>query len=513
MINILRKNQKALWGVIAVLCIPFVFYFSKSDMSRVENTEFGKIYGRSIPIIEYQHNMRLFNLARELGMFTYLQDLVTGARTEHEAYAEFTMNRLILQHEAQRLGIRPSIAQIAAAVKEFRPFRGATGFDSAKFNEFTQQALPALGFTERQIEELAADQLSLARIKELIAAGVQIPEAESKENYERAYGKMEVAVVRFNSADFEKSLQIADDDIAKYYEAHKAELNTDEKRKVSFVTFGLNEDQKKLTGKERVEVLQKLADNANDFNQALLEKGADFDQVAAKFQRPVQTTGDFTKAAPDPALKGNAQLAAAAFQLTAQEPNSDVVQAGDEFYILHLGGIEAARPLTLEEAKPKIVEALKTQSLRQIVSTKGAEAAQKIREAMKSGATAEAAIQQAGYTVEKVPPFALADPATPPKAEADQPAPPQTADIGTIKSTVAEMSAGEVSDLVPMPTGGFIAVVEKRDKPDMAGYESGKKAFNERFLSGKREVAFYEWLRARRDEAGIQSRSEEPPIG
>src|SRR3982751_1615423 len=207
MINILRKNQKALWIVIGVLCIPFVFYFSKSDMSRVRNTDVGKIYGRSVTQLEYQHNARLFNLARELGMFTYLQDLVSGARTENEAYAEFTYNRLILQREAERLGIRPSMPQIAAAVKEFRPFRGATGFDSAKFNEFSQQALPALGFTEAQIEELAADQLALARIKELIAAGVQIPEAEGKENYERAYGKLNVSVVRLRSQDLEKDLQ------------------------------------------------------------------------------------------------------------------------------------------------------------------------------------------------------------------------------------------------------------------------------------------------------------------
>ena len=41
----------------------------------------------------------------------------------------------------------------------------------------------------------------------------------------------------------------------------------EEKRKLDYVTFALTEEQKKLAGKERVEVLQKLADKANDFNQ------------------------------------------------------------------------------------------------------------------------------------------------------------------------------------------------------------------------------------------------------
>jgi hypothetical protein len=34
-----------------------------------------------------------------------------------------------------------------------------------------------------------------------------------------------------------------------------------------------------LTGKERIEALQKLSDRATDFTQALLEKDADFKQA------------------------------------------------------------------------------------------------------------------------------------------------------------------------------------------------------------------------------------------
>ena len=158
----------------------------------------------------------------------------------------------------------------------------------------------------------------------------------------------------------------------KYYDAHKAELKSDEKRKVEFVQLTLNEEQKKLAGKERIEALQKLADRATDVTQALLEKGADFKQVAAKFQLPVRETGDFSAAEPDQQLKGDPQLGAAAFKLSAQEPHSDAVQVADGFFILHLIGKTEARPLTLEEAKPKIVDALKKARTREVMSTKGA---------------------------------------------------------------------------------------------------------------------------------------------
>jgi len=50
-------------------------------------------------------------------------------------------------------------------------------------------------------------------------------------------------------------------------------------------------------------------------------------------------------------LKGDGQLAPAAFKLSVQEQNSDPVQVADGFYILHLAGVTEARPLTLEEGE------------------------------------------------------------------------------------------------------------------------------------------------------------------
>jgi len=503
MINVLRKNQKALWIVIALLCIPFVFYFSNSQVGPIGSNQFGKIYGRAIPIAEFQRSARLFNLARDLGLYTFLQDMVSGARSENEAYSDFTWNLLVLQHEAERLGIRPSSAEIVNVVRNLRPFQGQTGFDITKYTEFTQNVLPSLGFTEADIEELVANSLALQRVKDLVGSGVQMPAAESKENYERAYGKLDVTVVRLRSADLAKDIQIGEEDIAKYYEAHKTELKSDEKRSVALVSFSLDEEQKKLAGKERVDVLQKLADRANDFNQALLEKGAVFDQLAVKFQLPIQTTGQFTRLAPDPLLNSNPQLAAAAFQLTAEDPNSDAVQSADGFFILHLNAINPAKPSSLEEAKAKIVEALKNQRVRELVTSKATEVKQKIADALKSGAPLGAALQQTGMAAEKIPPFAPADPPAA-RSEPGKEAPPEPADLQTIKGAVVELNPGDVTDGLPTPDGAVVAVLEKREQPEAAVYEAGKQMFESRFLHQKQGVAFYEWLRERRREAGVQ---------
>src|SRR5262249_41441798 len=207
----------------------------------------------------------------------------------------------------------------------------------------------------------------------LLAAGVSLPKNELDENFRRGYDKLYVSVIRFRSADFDKDIKINNEDVQKYYDAHKAELKTDEKRKVEFVQLTLNEEEKKSAGQERIEGLQRLADRATAFTKALLEKGADFKQAAVKFQLPVHETGEFTAAEPDPQFKSDRQLSATAFKLSVQEPHSDAVQVADGFYILHLTGKTEARPLTLEEAKPKIVDALKKTRARELMSTKGAE--------------------------------------------------------------------------------------------------------------------------------------------
>lgn len=505
MIKLMRKGHKwLLTGIILLLGVSFIFYFSNTDVgTAMSGQHLGEIYDRPVSQTEFQHSGRLFNLARDLGMFAFLQDMVGGAQSEAELYTDFTWNRLILHHESERLGIRPLTHEIAKVVRDLRAFRGDAGFDMNKYTEFTQNVLPAMGFTEAHIEELAADQLRLTKLKDLVATGVHISEIESQQNYDRAYGKLTVSVARLKTEEIAKDVTIPEEDITKYYEQNKEQLTTEEKRKLNFVSFALDEEQKKLTGRERVEVLQKLADRANDFNQALLEKGANFHELAVKFQLPIQVTGEFTRANPDPLLATNPQLADAAFRLTPEEPNTDALQGGDGFYVLNLAGIDAARPLSLEEARPQIVERLKNEKTRMMVAEKGAEAARKIREALTAGAAAEAAIQQAGFQPEKLPTFAISD-APAMRVDPGKQPEPETPDLQMIKASVADLNPGEVSDFIPTGAGGVVAVLQGRERPTAGAADQTREAFNSRVISSKKQIAFLEWLRERRREAGVK---------
>jgi peptidyl-prolyl cis-trans isomerase D len=511
MMTFLRKHRNWLMIVIAILAIPFVFYFNKTDLGAQGANQFVRLYNRSVSMTEAQRHARLYDLAQALGMSRFCQDLTGGMGPDpnnaNQVRAVFAINLIILRHEAERLGLHATSEEIAEFVRNVRLFRGPSGFDQKKYDEFTQNALTPYGMGEPQIEEVVGDHLALNRLKDLVAVGINVPESEAKTEYERAYGKLFANVIRVQSGEFAKDIKITDDDIQKYYESHKAALKTEEKRKVEFVSLPLTEEQKKLQGKERIDALQKLADHANDFSQALLEKGADFRKLAAKFQLPVETTGEFTAAAPDPKLK-DPQLAATAFQLTVEEPNSDVLQQPDGFYVLHLAGVDPARPLTLEEAKPKIVDAIKTSRAREMVATKGAKLVHDLREGLKAGEPLATILQKANVKSEKIEPFTLVDDfgatddATKKK---DRPS-----DFPAIKSAVASLRPGEVSDLVPWQEGGLVVYLEKQEPPDQSKYQQAKVDFEKRILNNKREIVFAEWLRERQNEAGLRAERAEP---
>jgi hypothetical protein len=508
MITIMRKHHKWLMIVIAILAIPFIFYFNKSDLSRKQENDLGRIYDRPITNVEFQRSARLMNLAQMLGLSQLVQDLMMRPMTETDAYVNFAFNRIVLDHEARALGIRPSSKEIVAFVKTLLPFQGNNGFDPAKYTEFAQNRLPALGFTDAQIEELVSDQLELNRLKDLLGSGLHVADSETTEYYNQAYGKLHVAVVRFRDADFEKNVKLSDEEIAKYYEAHKAELKTEEKRAVEFVAFTFGEAEKKLTGKERIDALQKLANRANDFVQAALEKGAKFAEVAAKFNVSVTATAEFTASAPDPKIPANTQLVQYAFQLKQEEPVSDAVQGPEGFYVLHLVGMTAARQLTLDEAKPKITDTLTKERLKQLVSTRAADVSRTIREALRAGTPLDKALAQMGLQAERVPPFSILENPAPKPESSPSPKPeekkPDAPDLPAIKNAVRELNPGDTSDFVATATGGLVAVLESREPGDPAGFPQAKASFEKNYLQSKRMVVFDEWLRDRRRAAGLQ---------
>jgi hypothetical protein len=492
----MRNNQRWLMIVASVLMIvSMIFYFSRTQNDRLVNDKIGSIYGRSLTTTELDRTRREIETAAELGLTNVVDREVTGGRD----WTERDINHLVLMHQAQAMGIVPSDDEVADAEKQLAIFQTAPGgFDSAKYAEFVTDKLGPRGFSETQLDELVRRNLAFGKLRQIIGAPVCLSPAEVRTGYEQTATKTAVSIVRLPIADLMAGVTPTDADIKKYYDEQSANhaLEQPEKREVEYVRFGLDDAQKKLTGKPRMDALQPQADAAAVFLEKLLDaKGKDgFANLARQGNLAVVQAAPFeqdqTAGLAEAAIP---KFTADAFHLTPQDPDSAVpLETNDAFYVLHLTHVTPERPLTLEEARPKVVAALKEERARTALTARAEDVRTKIAAALKTGSTFGAAATAAGQSAQDVAPFSEL---TPPGA---------VPEASEIEIASMELGRGELSKFVPTADGGLLVYVRGREPVDENVFMQQLGRSTARMTDQKERFYFHEWLKASREAAHVQ---------
>ena len=510
MVNLMRANQRWLMIVVSVLVlISFLYFFSAS--SRTGRTgasdRAGTIYGRPVTVTELQRADRQLRTASELGLsHVAAPELTREAQTENDAL----INQFVMQHQAEAFGILPTNEEADEAAQKLPAFRGPNGaFDREVKDAFVAEKLNPRGFTEGQVLDLVKRDLQYAKLREVLDSAVFVTPAEVRTTFEQYFSKTEVSVVRFKTADLPVGAEPTEEEIKKTYDAQTGQYQQPEKRKVQYVRFALGDAQKKLTGRERMDVLKPLSDQAVAFLEKLNDaKGKQyFAAVAQTANLPVKETVEFeeqnTVGLPEASVAG---FASSAFKLSTQDPDSNVplrtpLQNSDSFYVMHLSGVTPARPMTLDEARAQIVASLKDERATAALAARAEEVRTKIAEGLKAGKSFADAAKEAGTTAQDLPGFALAEP---PPANAP-------ADLDEIKQASTELIVGDLSKFLPSADGGALVFVRGRSGVDEAQFNARKDILASQIRRQKTRASFEEWLRSAKQAAdariSVQMRS------
>lgn len=496
MVNLIRKYQQSLMVVITILVIAaFALLYNHTKFDQLGADNVVLMYGKPITRTDIDRVGMRYRVALYLGLRNLVSGLSGGGYNTNQAVESFIFNSFVLDHEAKALGIEATKPEIYDAIKQIPAFQTNGAFDPVKYQTDLNTELAELSFDQSKLEDLVRDDIRLKKLSALVGATVDVSPDEFRALYTQNYQKMDVSLVRFKLSDFTATIQPKDDEIKKYYDDHKTAFKTQEKRSIEYVHFELTDAEKKLKDKERVMALQKLADRANDFNQALMEKGSKFDDVAKAQKLEVKTTPEFAENAPPPELASAQAVTAEAFHRTEQDPNSDAIRSGDGFYIIHLAKVAPSRELTLDEAKPKVIEQIKNERGHDAMLAKANEVRAKIAAALKSGKSFSEAAAAAGQKVESFPAFSLAEPAM------DKP------DAEEIAQKAIELAPGDLSELVQTNDGGLLIHEDKKEPIDEKKYEAEKATQMAMLRSSKRRVIFHEWLALQQKAANIQNAS------
>ena len=495
MVSLLRKYQQTLMILVTVMVIiAFVWLYNGTRFDKLGTDAAYRVYGKTLTQADVERTARRFHVAMSLGLRDLVGGLSGATYDKNQAFENFVWNSFVLDHEANALGIAPTNTDVVSAMKGLQVFQTNDTFDPMKYQEFSQSVLGPNGITDAQVEDLVRDELRLKRLMDLIGSTVDATSAESRALFVQQHQKLDVSLVQFSQEEFTKAVQPKDDEVKKYFEDHKATLKTEEKRVVRFVKIDLSDAEKALKDKERVKAMQKLTARVEEFTQHLAEK-MKFEDVAQKMELKVQTTPEFTEAQGCPNFASIPQAASAAFQLTEKAPDSEPVQAETGYCLLHLDKILASRPLTFEEAKPKIITQIKTERGHNALMSKANEARSKIEAGLKAGKSFADAAKDAGQKVESFPPFSVTEPADKPNAN-------------EIAEKAIELSVNDLSDFVTTPDGGLLIHMDKKEPVDDAKFSKEIESQLKSLRNRKRIATFFQWLQQKRKAADVQSLQE-----
>jgi len=317
--------------------------------------------------------------------------------------AQQLISRSAIIAEAQRLGLRATDDDLRDELQHGRYapvfFPEGKFIGQAAYEERLQQA----NLTVPQFEQGVKEDILLEKLRNLVAGSALVTDAEVHEKFVKDNTKVKFDYAVLRKEDILKTIQPAEAELKAYYDQHKASYanSIPEKRKIKYVLldtakvdagtqvtrqeieayYDQHRDEYRVP--EQVNVRQILiktplpgADGKTDDKgveaarkkgeEALqqLKAGTKFEDVAKKYSDdPSGKTGGsigWVRRGGFPVP----EVDKAAFSLT-KGANSDLINAGYAFVILHVDDKQDAHAKTLDEVKDQIEPVIKAQKASQ----------------------------------------------------------------------------------------------------------------------------------------------------
>lgn len=295
------------------------------------------------------------------------------------------INDQLLINEARRLGLAVTDEELARAISAVGAFQNENGFDPNRY----RRVLSANRMTPENFEFNQRQAMLIGKLRALVTEPVKVPEVETRQWYDFANTKVALAYVRLDPQQFSE-VAVSDEDVQRYYEAHKEDYRTEPMRRARYLAFRPERFQDQVAVSDD-EVAEFYASNPDMFHQEesvdashVLIRTAESDSeeaVEAARQRAVEVTrkaregADFAELAREfsegpTAAKGGAlgrfgrnqmvkPFADQAFSMKAGEI-SDPVKTEFGWHVIRVNEVhpEMTRPLEAvqEEIRAQIVE-------------------------------------------------------------------------------------------------------------------------------------------------------------
>ena len=296
------------------------------------------------------------------------------------------IQQILITKEAHRLGLQISDENLEKAIESQTAFQLGGRFDVLQY----QNVLRSNELEPADYERDTRDQILTDTLRLMISDAVQMSASEARDEFNQFNEKLSLAYIEIPYANFTAGIQPSDKELSKFYEENKDLFREPEQAKIVFIRY----DPAAVAGKtpptdEAIEeyyqrnlettfthprevrarhILFSVPPDATPAQKTAAKARAD------KILQDLKAGGDFAKLAKqyseDPGTKDNGgdlgsfrrgemvkPFEDAAFKL--QPGQLDLVESQFGYHIIQVESASPAHTDTLQEARPKIVTALK----------------------------------------------------------------------------------------------------------------------------------------------------------
>jgi len=501
MLDRMRRHQHWLKWVLALVVLAFIVFYIP-DFLGVSQTgvpmttdNVAEVEGRPIRAIEFT---RAYNTQLQ----AYRNQF--GGQMSDALLKQMGLDRQILQQlvderaslaEADRLGITATDAEVRERILTFPGLQeGGQFIGEQRYRQVLASQNPPL--TVRDFEDSVRQSIVIEKLRVALTGWISVSEADLDREFRRRNEKVNLQIVTFSPDKFREGLQATDQELSQYFDAHKADFQIGERRKIRYVLI----DPQKL--RERVTVTPRDVESYYNTNIDQFSTGeqvrashiliktegrseADAEKRAQEVQTKLRAGGDFAALAKEYSedegsnVKGGdldffprgrmvPEFDQVAFSM---QPGivSDLVKTQFGYHIIKLMERKPSSVQPLEAVRDQITELVKNER----VQTMANEMATRIGLAVKKPADFDAAAKPNGLTVQESPFFQRTD-----TIEAIGPAPEVT-------SQAFLLEEGQVSEPLRATLGTVIMVVTGKEAPRTPGLEEVKERVRDAVIRGK----------------------------
>ncbi|MBU0482539.1 MAG: SurA N-terminal domain-containing protein [Proteobacteria bacterium] len=474
MLDFMRRKAQSTFIQVTIVAIILVFIFWGVGTNQGTGTNaVAMVNDEPITYDAYQrtYNKRIEDFRSQLG--GNIPDGLLETLGLKDQVLDQLIQQALVRQGAAEMGLLVSDFEVQKAIQEMETFKNNGAFDLGWYN----QILAGNRMSPEQFEASMKIDLLTGKVLDHLSRFAGVSEAELAERIDFEYRQKKFSYVEIEPRDFEKKIEIKDEELAAFFEEKKDSYRTSPQIKLNYVQF-LFEDSNTIevpeeriaayyeANKERYVVPEKrrashilIKVEEGDSEEMVVEKrqkaegllkkireGADLAALARKHS---DDKGSGTRGG-DLGLFGRGQMVKpfedAVFSLGKGELT--MVRSDFGFHVIRLEAVSPAQVRTIDDVKGEIVAGIRKEQARELVFKNANEAYEKI---ILSGSLAKYA-EAGGVEIRETDFFSRTKPA------AELAANPE------FQAAAFGLKEGELSSLVEGRTG-YAILFAKEIKP------------------------------------------------